>query len=39
MTSVKKYTILTAILAGVLLFSQCGSEGSGKRAEKEKINQ
>ncbi len=38
MTSVKKYTVLTAILAGVLLFSQCGSEGSGKRAEKEKIN-
>ena len=39
MTSVKKYIILTAILAGVLLFSQCGSDGSDKRAEKEKINQ
>lgn len=39
MTSLKKYAILTAILTGPLFFSECGSGGSDKRAEKEKINE
>ncbi len=39
MISLKKYAILPLIMAGVFVFTQCTTDGTNRKREKEKISQ